>query len=170
MRLVENSVEEICENRPGKRAEFCGRICYNSISKITEDSYIQFLTNIIKSGHTTVLEHENFSVKMPEEVFDRYVSGYFNVMKDYSKFFYIDNVNFDVIITGNIRAWFNFMNSVKKYGNGYTDKIFNLLHQDYPYIFSFTEIGKFADEAVSKYDIENLPKEYIKRHKLYTFK
>lgn len=40
-----------------KRIEQIGRVCYASGDKITEDSYIQFIQNLIKRGHESVLEH-----------------------------------------------------------------------------------------------------------------
>lgn len=46
-----------------KRLEAIGRVCYNSESKITEDSYKSFLNNIIKNGHESVLEHGSFTAK-----------------------------------------------------------------------------------------------------------
>lgn len=45
-----------------KHIERCGRVCYKSESKITEDSYKTFVGNIIKRGHEAVLEHFSFSV------------------------------------------------------------------------------------------------------------
>lgn len=46
-----------------KRLEAIGRVCYNSESKITEDSFRPFLNNIIKTGHESVLEHGSFTAK-----------------------------------------------------------------------------------------------------------
>lgn len=46
-----------------KHIEACGRICYKSEDKITEDSCKQFVRNIIKRGHEAVLEHYNITVK-----------------------------------------------------------------------------------------------------------
>ena len=40
-----------------KHIERCGRVCYKSEDKITEDSAQQFVANIIKRGHEAVLEH-----------------------------------------------------------------------------------------------------------------
>lgn len=54
-----------------KHIETCGRICYKSEHKITDDSYLSFVRNIIKRGHEAVLEHSSFSVKF---VCDRGVS------------------------------------------------------------------------------------------------
>lgn len=40
-----------------KQIELAGRICYKSSDKITEDSAKPFVDRMIKSGHTSVLEH-----------------------------------------------------------------------------------------------------------------
>lgn len=54
-----------------KHIETCGRICYKSEHKVTEDSYLGFVRNIIERGHESVLEHFSFSVKF---ICDRGVS------------------------------------------------------------------------------------------------
>ena len=61
MRLIKPSVEYI-KQEPGlegllKHIELCGRVCYKSESAITENSSEKFVNNLIKSGHTSVLEH-----------------------------------------------------------------------------------------------------------------
>ena len=43
--------------------ELAGRTCYKSEDKITEDSASQFVKKIIESGHHSVIEHINLSVK-----------------------------------------------------------------------------------------------------------
>lgn len=43
--------------------EKCGRVCYKSEDKITGDSAEKFIAMIIKSGHESVLEHANLTVK-----------------------------------------------------------------------------------------------------------
>ena len=40
-----------------KQIEKCGRICYRSENKITEDSAKPFVDRMIKSGHGAMLEH-----------------------------------------------------------------------------------------------------------------
>lgn len=45
-----------------KHMEYCGRVCYNSTDKRTEDSAEKFLDGIIKRGHLTVLEHAGVNV------------------------------------------------------------------------------------------------------------
>lgn len=54
-----------------KHLERCGRICYKSEDKITEDSAKTFLRSVIKRGHGAVLEHAGLTVRM---VCDRGVS------------------------------------------------------------------------------------------------
>ena len=54
-----------------KHIEACGRVCYKSEHKITEDSYLNFAKNIIKNGHEAVIEHAEISVRF---VCDRGVS------------------------------------------------------------------------------------------------
>lgn len=54
-----------------KHIEKCGRVCYKSEDKITDDSAGKFVRNIIKSGHESVLEHVAISVRI---ICDRGVS------------------------------------------------------------------------------------------------
>ena len=54
-----------------KKIEVCGRVCYKSEDKITEDSAEKFVVGIVKRGHEAVLEHASITVKF---VVDRGVS------------------------------------------------------------------------------------------------
>lgn len=54
-----------------RRIEQCGRVCYKSEDKITDDSAEKFVANIIKRGHEAVLEHQSITVRF---VCDRGVS------------------------------------------------------------------------------------------------
>ncbi len=47
-----------------KRIEKIGRVCYKSEERITDDSAKKFVTNILKSGHESVIEHEKISVRI----------------------------------------------------------------------------------------------------------
>lgn len=67
MKIIESSVRIL----PGKSAieimralEYAGRMCYASHDKITEDSHVNFIKNIIKNKHFSVLEHESVSVEI----------------------------------------------------------------------------------------------------------
>lgn len=74
MRLIKPSFQ-IMHNVDGenilKSIEFCGRVCYKSEDKITNDSAKKFVSGIIKSGHESVIEHEKVTVRI---ICDRGVS------------------------------------------------------------------------------------------------
>ena len=61
MKLVKPSFE-IIQQQPKqigliKHIELCGRVCYKSEDKIKDDTANIFVNGLIKSGHTSVLEH-----------------------------------------------------------------------------------------------------------------
>ena len=74
MKIVESSVK-ILDHLDGngilQKLELCGRVCYKSEDKITDDSAEQFVRMLIKRGHESVLEHVSVTVKF---VVDRGVS------------------------------------------------------------------------------------------------
>lgn len=74
MRIIKPSIEilsDINGNAILKQIELYGRVCYKSENRITEDSAREFVSNILKSGHESVIEHEKVSVRI---ICDRGVS------------------------------------------------------------------------------------------------
>lgn len=74
MKIIKPGFEFITPINGGvilKRLEDCGRVCYKSEGKITDDSAPKFVAGIIKRGHEAVLEHCSFTVKF---ICDRGVS------------------------------------------------------------------------------------------------
>lgn len=74
MRVVSPSVEILSDIRGEdivKHIEMCGRVCYKSEDKITDDSATGFVQGVIKRGHESVVEHYSVTVKF---VVDRGVS------------------------------------------------------------------------------------------------
>lgn len=66
MKIIKPAVEFI--NKPDwgkvmKTIELCGRTCYKSEHRITDNSAKVFIKNLIKRGHEAVLEHFGFTVK-----------------------------------------------------------------------------------------------------------
>lgn len=47
-----------------KKIEKIGRVCYKSEGNITDDSAERFISNILKRGHESVIEHEAVTVRM----------------------------------------------------------------------------------------------------------
>lgn len=115
--------------------EQCGRLCYNSIDKITDGSYEGFINGVVKSGHESVIEHFHvvyLLVKDPKdtdvyrELFEaqNFAHVKFNVTET-KKFF---------VISGNVRMfkdiyreWKN-SNSIKnnRIIKGFIDSFFEL--------------------------------------------
>lgn len=66
MKIIEPSVE-ILDHLDGneilQKLELCGRVCYKSEDKITDDSAEQFVRALIKRGHESVLEHVSVTIK-----------------------------------------------------------------------------------------------------------
>ena len=54
-----------------RKIEKIGRVCYKSEENIKDDSAERFITNILKRGHESVIEHESVTVRM---ICDRGVS------------------------------------------------------------------------------------------------
>lgn len=87
MKLIKPSFE-IIEQKPGidgllQHIERCGRTCYKSEDKITEDSAEKFVNMLVNRGHTAMVEHgtvylkydiiEHGSMNLPNEYhFNKY--------------------------------------------------------------------------------------------------
>ena len=67
MKIIEPSVElvnKIDSAEIMKHIELAGRVCYKSESRISDDSAEKFISNIIKSGHESVIEHVSLTFKI----------------------------------------------------------------------------------------------------------
>lgn len=79
MKLIKPSFQIIPQEDLIKHIELCGRVCYKSEDKITDDSAKSFVDRIIKSGHGAVLEHGTVYLKIPiEEYKKNYKNKYFS--------------------------------------------------------------------------------------------
>ena len=66
MRAIEpwfEILDNLDEKEVLKKIELMGRVCYKSEHRITDESANQFIANLIKSGHESVIEHEKISVR-----------------------------------------------------------------------------------------------------------
>ena len=69
MKVINSSVHEI-KQAPGIRGiyqhiERCGRTCYKSEDKITEDSAMKFFQRLVNMKHYAMLEHGTVYLKLP---------------------------------------------------------------------------------------------------------
>lgn len=87
-----------------KHIELCGRTCYRSQNKITEDSAKRFVDNLIKSGHGSVLEHGTVYLTIPITPETSYRIDMYNINKyskakiDINKYVYHITTNLRVLV------------------------------------------------------------------------
>lgn len=109
MKIINAQASVLVENDPIKKIEKCGRVCYKSEDKITEDSAEKFVANVIKRGHEAVLEHASFIFKVSRSVYEdlrekvNFVENHYPV-KMYLRF----TDAYGYIVSGNVRAWRDF--------------------------------------------------------------
>jgi len=65
MNITSQSAEIIKQEDIYKHIELCGRVCYKSENKITNDSAERFVKMLIKRQHTAPLEHGTIYIKIP---------------------------------------------------------------------------------------------------------
>ena len=114
MKIIKPSFEIIDEPDALKKIELCGRVCYKSENRITEDSAETFVKNLIKRGHESVLEHAQITIliddvdarkfrEINDEIYNRF--GWVNMLR-------MTHQNKRYIISGNVRMWRDFMRRV----------------------------------------------------------
>lgn len=108
MKIIKPSVEILDEDISNlRRIELAGRVCYKSEDKISDDSAKTFVNNIIKRGHEAVLEHGTLIYEIED-----YDLNFFMANNKYLNYTYSDGRK---IVSGNIRAWRDFLSSYDKY-------------------------------------------------------
>lgn len=84
-----------------KHIELCGRTCYKSNDKITEDSAKPFVDRMIKSKHFAMLEHGTVYLTIPNKNISRSLLIYKYEINPYSKVVCTDD---NIYITTNYRV------------------------------------------------------------------
>ena len=65
-----------------KFIEKCSRVCYKSEDKITEDSYIKFVDNLIKNDHGRPLEFGTVYLTVPNKGTTKWLPILWKLMKN----------------------------------------------------------------------------------------
>ena len=109
MKIINAQASVLVENDPIKKIEKCGRVCYKSEDKITEDSAEKFVANIIKRGHEAVLEHASFIFRVSHDVYQDLIDRVMFVENRYPVKMYLRFTDSDgYVVSGNVRAWRDF--------------------------------------------------------------
>lgn len=112
--------------------EFVGRTCYKSTDKITKGSAEGFVERLIKSKHYAMLEHETIYLDTRKEVAEVLVRD--ALLNNISlRFFNFTTLNSHVVISGNLRAFFDLMGLNIK--DTILEKICKEVKDAYPNIF-----------------------------------
>lgn len=84
-----------------QRIERCGRLCYKSEDKITEDSAKQFIAKIIENGHNSVMEMASLTLHVTST--PAAIAEFFMIIPKYFAVDWLDTGQ--ILITGSIRAF-----------------------------------------------------------------
>lgn len=153
MRVIEPSVElfptPTTPEETLRHIERCGRICYKSEGKITDDSHIGFIRNLIKRGHEAMLEHGVIAVQCDPVCFTAMRS-----VKDDcenklgTRLFLQFSGN---IISGNARAWRDFIKAQKVIKRGWYAEFLDPVLRPYGVLFEDVLMGGRVHEDESPY-------------------
>lgn len=160
MKIINSQASVLVENDPIKKIEKCGRVCYKSEDKITEDSAEKFVENIIKRGHEAVLEHASFIFQVSYNVYEDIRDKVMFVENRYPVKMYLRFTDSDgYIVSGDVRAWRDFFcfAGVPPYMNDFVEAnpiLFSEFKSDFPFNlkgrkWSIRQIS--ANELVSTY-------------------
>lgn len=169
MKIIETNVKPLVFNERGKKAEYCGRICYNSINMINDESYIKFLRGIKNSGHLSVLEHERVNILIDTSEIGDFNINTFEIFIStlpkpiFSIYRCLDNHK-KIILSANVRAWYeaNF-NATASFG------FYNVLKNAYPYIFDVEDSSIYKNNQVREISDDELPEYFEDYAKSYTY-
>jgi len=169
MKIVEPSFaiqDDLDRSSLAVRLEACGRICYKSEDKITEDSAIPFVTKVSAHGHNSVLEMAVATVEVtcrPARLDELFACQ--------PKFLIIDPTPAGCIVTGSIRAYREI--ALEHGDNPIVNGILTVLHGKAPYLFE----GIFPADKVrpreagleirkmSLSEVDKMPMPLLRRHR-----
>jgi thymidylate synthase (FAD) len=169
MRIVDPSFEiqdELDKQQIAVRLEACGRVCYKSEDKITEESAVPFVTKIAAHGHNSVLEMAvaTYSISChPDHVLEFHACQ--------PKYFITDRTDSGILVTGSIRS---FREMYTQYAdNVVVNNLVSDLAGRYPFLFEGLydpEEASPKNEAVlvqklSLEEVEDLPADLLARHR-----
>lgn len=127
MKIIKASHQIINEPSITKKIERIARICYKSEDKIGEGTDIKMIKTLIKNQHTAMLEHGSVVLEVSEQEYD-FISDNISVIEssiisvEKNKRMYLrcsytisSTKGIRYIISGNLRAWFDYMTEVVKF-------------------------------------------------------
>jgi len=117
--------------------EVCGRVAYKSEDKITEDSALGFVANIMEHKHYSVLEHSNICLGINGLDYLHLIRALGPRMA-YHPF---QSVGGYISIAGNLRAWLETLEHFARWWPHFYGPFTNSLHHFYPMLFPRTQLS-----------------------------
>ena len=180
-----------------QKIEKCGRTCYKSEDKITDGSAVKFVGNMLRSGHTAMLEHGHIYMKLPSKISNDFIKTlndirtFRTVGDNATKFFDITVLPEFSYVSGSFRTFINLFALPFLPHNAITDTIYAAVSEQYPELFpskeatvmenAHIEIFKTTDDFVNsvletdwglsdilREDVETVKNSIIKKHAVRT--
>lgn len=125
---------------PYQFMEMAGRTCYKSEDKITDMSSVKFVSNLLKAGHTAMLEHAHIILQTTAEHASLFVEKLNDSHKKYLNIT-INHRSCDegTFISGSFRTFIQIFESVDDY------QIQSVLHKHYPELFKAPDMDLECD-------------------------
>ncbi len=111
------------------RIEYCGRICYKSEDRITQESALPFVAKMAEHGHNSVLEMGVVTLELCADD-----SAAADLFLRQPKYLHISRDGSRLLITASIRAWRELL--VSQPDCAVVRAACALLHERHPYFFS----------------------------------
>ena len=139
--------------------ERVGRTCYKSEDKITDESAVKFVKNLLGRGHLAMLEHAHVFFETSPSVHTKLITSRMEELPNFDLFRYINISEFDGIayISGSVAAFYSMFMYVNhsKFSEDsllktYLGYLLYPLQRSYPDIFDgFVNLDAWASEEAS---------------------
>lgn len=144
MRVVSPSFEILTPIDAGealKLIENVGRTCYKSEDKITDESALPFVSNIIKRGHEAVIEHHSF-------IFELSNNSYMKLRRSIlllERYGFNNFIRFTAddryVVSANVRAWRDYFKACIEYKVAIPEFMWEFIHANDVFFPEFKDIG-----------------------------
>lgn len=154
MKIIKPNFQIIEESSVTKKIEKVARVCYKSEDKIAEGTDIKMVNALVSRQHTAMLEHASIALEIERSDYN-YLLQIKETMETccllksnpllpehcYMRFTYTTILDKDAvydkryIISGNVRAWYNFLAFARMYGYGIQETTHIMLMEAAPTIF-----------------------------------
>lgn len=136
-----------------KKVERVARVCYKSEDKISDNSYRGMIGSLVKRGHLAMLEHGSIIVEMNRFLFVDTCRKINTIRERYGEEVFLRNTSLQYsnggdirnIVSGNLRAWFEYLSRCIIHGLGVSADVYEIISQ-YKYFPVFDKIETMLQE------------------------